>query len=332
MPVQNRGDGIEIALGREDHAARPHHRLRNHRGNGFRPFAFDHRIEIFRQPGGELFLRLARFGTVIVMRTIGVQREIERQVEAFVIAGQAGQTGAGQGHAVIGLVARKDFPLLSLAAGVGGIPVEFDLGIVGLRTGIGEEDAAHRERHHLFQFFRQRNRRFMTFAGEDVPGRQFAHLFGSGFGQRILAPAQCRAPQAGHRLDIILAALVIEAHALTAIENQRPGFAQLHQIGVGVQHRVDIAHLGIAEGHENLRFLSIGHFLPSTRFTQGASGHGSSPQCPFAHGCGFRHRQHREKRHHHGRGHVIGRGRRQMQPFGQKRDVELRGAAENRDG
>ena len=72
---------------------------------------------------------------------------------------------------------------------------------------------------------------------------------GRGFDQRFLTPAECSAPKSGQRLDVILAAVVIDPHAFSALDNQRSGFAQLQEIGVGMKHAFHVARLGVAERH-----------------------------------------------------------------------------------
>ena len=75
----------------------------------------------------------------------------------------------------------------------------------------------------------------MALAGEEMAEGEFAHLLGGHIGKLVLTPAQRRGPQPRHRFDVILATFVIDAHALAALEDERTGFAQLHEIGVGVQ-------------------------------------------------------------------------------------------------
>ena len=75
--VQHGGDGIEIAFRRHDGAARAHHRLHDHGGNGVGPFVLDQGIEIGGQAGGEILLALARLGAAIIMRHVGMEREAQ---------------------------------------------------------------------------------------------------------------------------------------------------------------------------------------------------------------------------------------------------------------
>ena len=61
---------------------------------------------------------------------------------------------------------------------------------------------------------------------EEVAERHLAHLLGGDIGELVLAPAERGAPQPRHRLDVILALLVIDAHALPVVEDHRPRVAE----------------------------------------------------------------------------------------------------------
>ena len=80
--LQHRDDGVEITLGREDHAAGAHHRLGDHRRDGVGAFLLDQGVEVGTHADGELLLGLAGLRIAIVMRAVGEAGEVERQVEA----------------------------------------------------------------------------------------------------------------------------------------------------------------------------------------------------------------------------------------------------------
>ncbi|MEJ1967180.1 MAG: hypothetical protein WDN03_00875 [Rhizomicrobium sp.] len=134
---------------------------------------------------------------------------------------------------MIGLDAREDLFLLGLAARIGGVPGELDLGVVGLRAGIGEEHLADRERRDLLQLLGQRDGGLVALAAEQMAEGELAHLLRRDLGQLVLAPAQRGAPQPRHRLDIVLAVLVVDVAALAAVDHHRAGLAEFHQVGVG---------------------------------------------------------------------------------------------------
>ena len=150
-------------------------------------------------------------------------------------------------HAVIGLHAADDLLRPWFSARIVGIPEQLDLRVVRFRTGIGEEHFPDRKRRHVFELLRQRDGRLMAAAGEEMAEGELAHLLRRRLDQRLLAPAERRAPEPGHCLDVILAALVIDAHALAPLEHERACFAQLHEVGVGVQNALDVARLGIVK-------------------------------------------------------------------------------------
>ena len=113
--VEDRLDRREVGLRRHDDAARAHHRLGDHRRDRVGSLALDQVLQRLRQARDEVRLALALGAEAVVMRAIGMQDAVDRQVEAVVVAGKAGQRGGHDGDAVIGLDARDD--LLLLAAG-----------------------------------------------------------------------------------------------------------------------------------------------------------------------------------------------------------------------
>ncbi len=73
-----------------------------------------------------------------------------------------------------------------------------------------------------------------------------AHGLGRRLDDLLIAVAQRRAPQAGETLDVALAGVVIEIDAAALVEDERPHLAMAGEIGVGVDHRLDVAvgHVG----------------------------------------------------------------------------------------
>ena len=245
--VQHLGDGLEIALRRQHGAARAHHRFHEHGGDGVRAFALDGDVELVGQALGILFFRLAIARAAIVMRLRHPHREIEGQIEALVKGVQPRQRGAGQGDAVIGLVAGDDLLAAFLPARIGRVPHQLDLAVIGFGAGIGEEHLAHRKGRHLFQLLRQGDGRLMALAAEDVGEGELAHLLHRGLHQFFLAPAQRRAPQPAHGFQIILAVGAIDEDALAALQHQGPGLAQHGEVGEGMQQARHVASLGVGQ-------------------------------------------------------------------------------------
>src|SRR4029077_16813801 len=87
----------------------------------------------------------------------------------------------------------------------------------------------------------------MALRGEEMGEGQLAHLRRRGLDQLFVAVAQRRAPQPGHPFDIGFAFCVVYEHALAALEDQRTGFAQRREIGVGMDQGLDVADGEIAE-------------------------------------------------------------------------------------
>ena len=127
------------------------------------------------------------------------------------------------------------------AQGVVEVPDHLDGGVVGLGAGVGEEHLAHGHRRAGDQHLREVDHRLVRFGGERVVERQLAHLGGGGLHQAFVVEAKRGAPQAGDALDIFLAGLVPNAHALAAGDHHRADLLVRLQIGVGVQHVGDVA-------------------------------------------------------------------------------------------
>ncbi len=96
----------------------------------------------------------------------------------------------------------------------------------------------------------------MRFAAEHIGEGKLAHRLRRRLDNLFIAVAQRRAPQPGEPLDIALALVVIEIDAAALVEDQRPHLPVPRQIGVGMQHRLDVAVRHVAEGSHALQFLA----------------------------------------------------------------------------
>ena len=178
------------------------------------------------------------------MRAGGVPHLRDRQIEGAVIVGQSREAGRGDGDPMIATLARDQLFLLRLAQRVGAVPQHLDHRVIGLGAGIGEERLRHLHRRHRHQLFGQLDRRPVRAVGEIVVKGQAAHLRLGGADQPLLAKAHGNAPQAGHRLDIALAMIVIDEDAFALVDDLRPKFGMRHGICVGMEVIGDIARLG----------------------------------------------------------------------------------------
>ena len=84
-------DFFEIGLRRHDHAARAHDGLGDEGRDRVGAFLDDQRVKFFGKPRRELFLAFAVLREPIGVRTAGMQKAGQRQVEIAVIARQAGE-------------------------------------------------------------------------------------------------------------------------------------------------------------------------------------------------------------------------------------------------
>ena len=109
---------------------------------------------------------------------------------------------------------------------------------------------------NLLEPFRELDRGVVALPGEEMAERELAHLRGRGLDQFFIAVAERRAPQPGHALDVGFAVAVIDEYALAALDDQRTGFAQCREIGVGVDQSLDIADGEVAERRHGFAFGS----------------------------------------------------------------------------
>jgi hypothetical protein len=89
----------------------------------------------------------------------------------------------------------------------------------------------------------------MRLAAEGVGEGHLAQRLRTGFRDFLVAVAERGAPQAGHALDIALARVVIEIDPAALIEDQGPHLAVAREIGIGVDHRLDVADGHVGQGH-----------------------------------------------------------------------------------
>jgi hypothetical protein len=91
----------------------------------------------------------------------------------FLIGTSKALAGGGQGDAVIGAAPRDDLLLFGSAENVVVVPDQFDLGVVGFRTRVGEKHLRHRDRRPVDQELGQQGGRLDRLVGEVVIERQF---------------------------------------------------------------------------------------------------------------------------------------------------------------
>ena len=101
----------------------------------------------------------------------------------------------------------------------------------------------------LLELLRQLDHPVMRLAAEGVGEGHLAQRLGTRFGDFLVAIAQCRAPQAGHALEVALARVVVEIDAAALVEDQGPHLAVAREVGVGMDHRFDVADGHVGQGH-----------------------------------------------------------------------------------
>ena len=212
----------------------PHDRLGEEGGDGVRAFLDDQLLQVPGAARREILFRLALFGLAVKMRTIRVQEALDGQVEIVVNGRQPRQAAGGDGNSVIGPVAGDDLLFLRSPEGVVVVPDQLDRQIVGFRARIGEQHLRHRHRGDGDQLRRQLDGYVGGLVGKAVVvGEPFQGL-GGGFDQAFLGKAQRRTPQPGQAFDIGLAAVVLDADAVAAGNDQRALILVFLEIGVAV--------------------------------------------------------------------------------------------------
>src|SRR6185312_690712 len=180
----------------------------------------------------------------------------DRQVEVAVIVRQAGEARGRDRDAVVALVTRDQLFLFRPADGVVVVPDDLDGGVVRLGAGIVEKYLRHRHGQQLEHALGQVDGGLMTLAVEDMVVGETLHLRLGGVDQPLLAIAQRDAPKAGETLDIFLAGIVPDAHALTARHDERTVRLMLREIGVGMKLKGDVAGFrGVGAQHGGSRWL-----------------------------------------------------------------------------
>ena len=240
MALQHRLHALEVAIGRDDDAPCPHHRLGEEGADGVRPLALDQRLQLPDDPLDEGGLALAGLGVVVVARAGGVQDPGDRQVEVDVVGGQPGQAGRRDGDAVIAALAADDLLLVRLADGVVVVPDQLDRLVVGLRAGVGEQHLREPLRRDLQQRLGQLDGRLVRAAAEDLRIGQPLHLPRGGGHQPRLAEAEGRAPEARQPLQIAPSSVVVDVAAVARGDHERPHLLMPVEVRVGVDQGGDV--------------------------------------------------------------------------------------------
>ena len=234
--VEHGLDLREVAVRRQQHAADAHQWLRDERRDRVRPFAHDQLLEARREPRRVVVLALAGARAAIVVRRVRVQERRQRHVEQLVKRRQAREPADAERRAVVTLRARDDLLLLRPPERVVVVPDELDLRVVGVRARVAEEHARRCERRHPDELFGEQNAGLVALAREEMRERQLLDLIVRRARELVVAVAERRAPEPGHRFDVLLAVVVPDVDALAAHEHERLAAVQRREIRVRVEH------------------------------------------------------------------------------------------------
>ena len=111
-----------------------------------------------------------------------------------------------------------------------------------------------------YELVGEQNAGLVALAREEMRERQLLDLVVRRARELVVAVAERRAPEPGHRFDVLLAAVVPHVHALAAHEDERRAAVQRREIGVRMQHALEIERTEIdlaKRPARAMRFVSL---------------------------------------------------------------------------
>ena len=240
MLVEQRLHLFEIGRGRDEHAARAHHRFGDEGGDAVGPFPRDDVLQLCHQSVREGRFILARFGEGVVMGAFSMNHALDRQVESRVVGGNTREAARGQRQPVIGPLAGDDLFLGGLAAQVVVVAHQLEGGVIGVGPGGAEEDPRHVRTRNGFAKQRQQavgqaDRGFCRRTAEEVLEAQRLHCLGGGLGQFLAAVARVHTPQARAHVDQALPGVTSHFDALGAAIDHGAVYLDIVDGGDGVK-------------------------------------------------------------------------------------------------
>ena len=179
------------------------------------------------------------------MALVGVQEARQWQAERLMHERQPRHAGGDRCDAVIAHGARDDLALFGLAARALIHPGQFDVGVVGLRAGAGEQYLAHMVGQDVDQPLAELDLLLMGIAGEGVKISEFMGLLADRIGDLVAAIPGVDAKQRRHRVDIGIALAVCHIDAVARRYDVRAGFDMFRKRREGVYRRVGVHLLEI---------------------------------------------------------------------------------------
>ncbi|MNR17697.1 hypothetical protein D3C85_1343760 [compost metagenome] len=170
-----------------------------------------------------------------------MQEAGERQAELLMQMSQAGETGTGDGGAVISTIAADDLAPLWLSEGAPVVPGQLDCGVVGFGTRAGEQHFGHGHRRQRDQALCQLDGRLGRAMCKVLVVGQLLHLFQCGGFQTCFAVTQRGTPHAGHGIQILLALVIPRVDALATDHHGRTDLLMVRQMGLTVDVISDVA-------------------------------------------------------------------------------------------
>ena len=235
-------DAGEVAGGRHDDAAAGVDRLCDEGGDRVRAFAKDEDARARRPDAPRKPLRPRppacrdRDPGTGVCRMPG-----RRQAELAMHEVEPAQRGGDDGRAMEGAIASDDLALPGFAAHGVIDPGQLDHGLVRLRARGREIGFATGHAGECNQLLGQRRGCLSGAVKEGVIEAELGILPRCRRREPLVGETERSAPQTRHRVDIFLAAGIIDARALPAPDNDRACFGELGRVGLRMQMEIDVA-------------------------------------------------------------------------------------------
>ena len=175
--------------------------------------------------------------------------------EMLAVVRYAADRNAAESDAVIGALAGDDLVFLRLANGVEVVAQQLHLGVVGIGARVAQEHLGIVHRHHPGQRVRQGHGGRVGLAAKQMRVGEGAHLLRRGRDDFLVAIAQRGAPETAHALQVLPPLVVVDIHALTALDHQLLGG---FQVGGRIDH---VGHGGFLARQVAIGLLRVAQTL-----------------------------------------------------------------------
>ena len=270
----------EIPLGGQDHAADPHDRLCDERGDGIRSMIQDLGLQLACEAVRKRLFGLPVPGLPEEAWQVGGNHFFEVRIQVLVHVRHSAQACGENRGSVVGAAPGHDLALGGLAQGLVIAPGHLDGRLVGLGPRAGEKHLLQRPRGDLDQLLRQLDQLVVAASPEGMAVGQVLQLPPGGVHQALFAIAQIGAPQAGHGVQVLPPLGIHQVDALAMFDHQGILLQVPVQIGKRMQMRGTVpgAVVACAVVHGRFRKIAVGSRQGLSRFRRAPS-RARSPRC-----------------------------------------------------